>query len=43
MLMMNKLKIIKIDSLTVMLQMLDNVIKAIAVFHLSNVNIKNSV
>ena len=43
MLMMNKLEIIKIDSLTVMLQMLNNVIKAITILCLSNANIENSV
>ena len=43
MLIMNKLEIMKIDSLTVMLQMLNNVIKTIAVFCLNNVNIENNV
>ena len=43
MLMMNKFKIMKTDSLTVMLQMLNNVIKAIAIFCLSNANTENSV
>ena len=42
-LMMNKLEIIKTDSLIIMLQMLDNVIKAIAILHLNNANTENSV
>ena len=41
--MMNKLEIIKIDNLIIMLQMLNNVIKIITVFHLSNINIENNV
>ena len=43
MLIMNKFKIMKINSLIVMLQMLNNVIKIIAVFHLNNANIKNNI
>ena len=43
MLMINKLEIIKTDSLTVILQMLDSVIKTIAVLHLNNANIENNV
>ena len=43
MLTMNKLKIMRIDSLTTMLQMLNNVIKAIAILHLNNANTKDSV
>ena len=43
MLMMNKLEIMKTDSLIVMLQMLNNVIKVITVLHLSNANTENSV
>ena len=43
MLTMNKLEIIKIDSSTAMLQMLNNVIKAIAVLHLNNANTENNV
>ena len=43
MLMMNKLKITKIDSSIIMLQMLNNVIKTIAIFHLNNVNTENNV
>ena len=43
MLMMNKFKIIKTDSSTVMLQMLNNVIKIITVFHLNNANTENNV
>ena len=41
--MMNKLKIIKIDNLIIMLQMLNNVIRTIAVLCLNNANIENSV
>ena len=40
---MNKLEIMKIDSLTVMLQMLNNMMKTIAVLYLSNANIENNV
>ena len=40
---MNKFKIIKIDSLIVMLQILNNVIKTITVLYLNNANIKNNV
>ena len=43
MLIMNKFKIMKIDSLIIMLQMLNNVIKVIAVLHLSNANTENNV
>ena len=43
MLMMNKLEIIKIDSSIVMLQMLNNVIKTIAVLCLNNANIEDNV
>ena len=43
MLIINKLEIMKTNSSITMLQMLDNVIKIIAVFHLSNADIKNSV
>ena len=43
MLMINKFKIIKIDSLTAMLQMLNNVIKTIAIFCLNNTNTENNV
>ena len=43
MLMMNKLEITETDSSTAMLQMLDSVIKAIAVLHLSNADTENSV
>ena len=43
MLTMNKLKIMKTDSSTVMLQMLNNVIKAITVLCLNNADIENSV
>ena len=43
MLTMNKLKIMKTDSSTAMLQMLDNVIKTIAVLCLSNADTENSV
>ena len=43
MLMMNKLEIMRTDSSTAMLQMLDNVIKTIAVLYLSNADIENNV
>ena len=43
MLIMNKLEIIKTNNLIIMLQMLNNVIKAIVIFCLSNANIKNNV
>ena len=43
MLMMNKLEIIKTNSSIIMLQMLNNVMKAIAVFCLNNANIENSI
>ena len=43
MLIMNKLKITETDSLTAMLQMLNNVIKIIVVLCLSNANTENSV
>ena len=41
--MMNKFKIIKINSLIIILQMLNNVIKIITVFYLNNANIENNV
>ena len=40
---MNKLEIMRTDNSTVMLQILNNVMKAIAVLHLSNADIGNSV
>ena len=43
MLVINKFKIIKIDSLIIMLQMLNNVIKIIIIFYLNNVNTENNV
>ena len=43
MLTINKLEIMKTDSSTAMLQMLDSVIKAITVLCLSNANTENSV
>ena len=43
MLIINKFKITETDSSTAMLQMLNSVIKAIAVFCLSNADIKNNV
>ena len=43
MLMMNKFKIMKTDSSTAILQMLNNVIKVITVLHLSNANTENSI
>ena len=43
MLMINKLEIMRINSSTIMLQMLNSVIKAITVLYLSNANTKNSV
>ena len=43
MLIMNKFKITETDSSIIMLQILNSVIKAIAVFHLNNANIENSV
>ena len=43
MLMMNKLEITETDSSTAMLQMLDNVVKAIIIFYLSNADTENSV
>ena len=43
MLAMNKLEITETDSSTVMLQMLNNVIEAIAIFYLSNADTENSV
>ena len=43
MLTMNKLEIMRIDSSIIMLQMLNNVIKTIAVFCLNNANTENSV
>ena len=43
MLIMNKFKIMKTDNLIVILQMLNNVIKTIAIFCLSNANIENNV
>ena len=43
MLIMNKLEITEIDNSIIILQMLDNVIKTITVFHLSNANTENSV
>ena len=43
MLTMNKLEIIKTNSSTAMLQMLNNVIKAITVLCLNNANTENSV
>ena len=43
MLMMNKFEIMKTDSSIIMLQMLDNVIETIAVFHLNNADTENSV
>ena len=43
MLIMNKLEITETDSSITMLQMLNNVIKAIAVLHLSNADIENNV
>ena len=41
--MINKLEIIKTNSSTAMLQMLNSVMKVIAVLHLSNANIENNV
>ena len=43
MLMINKFEIIKINSLIVILQMLNNVIKTIAVLCLNNADTENSV
>ena len=43
MLIINKFKIMRINNLIIILQMLNNVIKIIAIFHLSNVNTENSV
>ena len=43
MLIINKFEITKTDNLIVMLQMLNNVIKIITIFHLNNVNIENNV
>ena len=43
MLIMNKFKIMKIDSSIIILQILNNVIKAITVFYLNNANIENNV
>ena len=43
MLMMNKLEITEIDSSTAMLQMLDSVIRAIAVLCLNNADTENNV
>ena len=43
MLTMNKFKIMKINSSIIMLQMLNNVIKTIAIFYLNNVNTENNV
>ena len=43
MLIINKFKIIEIDSSIIMLQMLNNVIKTITVLCLNNANIENSV
>ena len=40
---MNKLEITRTDSSTVMLQMLNNVVKTIAILCLSNADIENSV
>ena len=43
MLIINKFKIIKTDSLIIMLQMLNNVIKTIAILYLNNANTENNV
>ena len=43
MLTMNKFKIMKINSLIIMLQMLNNVIKIIAIFYLNNANTENNI
>ena len=43
MLMMNKFKIMKTNNLIIILQMLNNVIKTIAVLYLNNANIKNNI
>ena len=43
MLIINKFKIIKTNSSIIMLQMLNNVIKAIIIFHLNNADIENNV
>ena len=43
MLTMNKLEIMKTDNSITMLQMLNNVMKIITIFHLNNADIENSV
>ena len=43
MLMINKFKIIEINSLNVLLQMINNLMNVITILHLNNINIENNV